>query len=662
MTAFRIRCLFLMPLTLSVATIGQGADAQRARQPLLADRGVPIIRVGTLSFRDLNRNGHLDRYEDWRLKAAERAADLAARMTLAEKAGQMMHGSLASDPPFSPVAKRYDADAARRMIVDRHVTTAITRLSVPPADLARANNALQDIAAEGRLGIPLLISTDPRNHFQTVAGASVAASGFSQWPEMTGLAAIGDPSVVRVFADIARQEYRATGIHMALSPQIDLATEPRWSRINGTLGEDADLSAVLASAYVAGFQHGRQGVARDGVAAIAKHWVGYGAAKDGFDSHNRYGRFATVTADALPLHIRPFEAAFRANVAGVMPTYSILQKLDVDGKTIEQVGAGFSRYLLTDLLRGRHGFGGIILSDWAITNDCGETCRNGFPKGERPGFLGFSTAWGVEDIDQQARFAKGVNAGLDQFGGVEDSAVLVAAIRAGQVSEARINESVRRILTQTFALGLFENPYVDPDAAAQIVGNGRFKAAAERAQAQSLVVLKNAQGLLPLSSAVMKRVYLRNVDPGAVTAAGFTVVTLPEDADVAIIRTDAPYERLHPNYTFGAMQNEGDLSFRDGNADWEAIKAVSAKVPTIVSVYLDRPAILTNVAEKATALTGNFGMSDTALVAALTGRVKPMGKLPFELPSSMAAVAAQRSDMPHDSADPLYPIGFSLHY
>src|SRR2546426_12023111 len=191
-----------------------------------------------------------------------------------------------------------------------------------------------------------------RNHFQYLPGVSTQTT-FSQWPEALGFAAIDDTALTRAFGDIARQEYRAVGIHMALSPQADLATEPRWPRVAGTFGEDADLAGRQVRAYVIGFQHGANGVDSTGVVTVVKHWVGYGAAKDGWDSHTYYGRFATFPAHDLEYHIRPFLGAFAAHAAGVMPTYSILEGASWDGRPIEPVGAGFNRQPLTDMLRGR---------------------------------------------------------------------------------------------------------------------------------------------------------------------------------------------------------------------------------------------------------------------------------------------------------------------
>jgi beta-glucosidase len=627
----------------------------------------PVLQKDGLQFRDLNRNGVLDPYEDWRLPPEQRARDLVARMTLEEKAGAMMHGTARAAGPMGGVGAggQYDTAANRALIDSAHVNSMITRLGgllgggpgSDPASLATQNNALQAIAERTRLGIPVTISTDPRHHFQYVFGAASPPSGFSQWPEPLGFAAIGDTVLMRRFGDIARQEYRAVGIQMALSPQADLATEPRWPRIGGTFGEDAALAERLVHGYVAGFQHGTAGVDSAGVVTVVKHWVGYGAAKDGWDSHAYYGRFATFPGHNFEYHIRPFLGAFSANVGGVMPTYSILEGF-------EPVGAGFNRQLLTDMLRGRYGFRGIVLTDWAITSDCTERCRNGAPPGERPSFADVGMPWGVENLSMRDRFAKAVQAGVDQFGGTERADMLVDAIRGGQLTVARLDSSVVRIMTQKFALGLFDHPYVNPESAARLVGNDAFKAAALDAQRRSLVLLENTGPILPLRSPQGRalRVYLHGIAPDAAAREGWTVVTDPRQADVAIVRLNAPFERLHPQYVFGQFFHEGSLAFHDGDPDYEAFTAASAAVPTIVTVYLDRPAILTPLKAKARALIANFGVSDAALLDVLTGRAKPEGKLPFELPSSMEAVQAQRSDVPYDSARPLYPFGFGRSY
>jgi len=667
-------------LRLSTALLAIGAAAPRGvspqarpaggappSQPQLGTRGVPIIQRDGLRFKDLNRSGAVDSYEDWRLTPEARARDLVGRMTLEEKAGTMMHGTARGVGPMAMagVGTTYDTAANRALIDGAKVTSMITRLGGEPAALAAQNNALQEIAERTRLGIPVTISTDPRHHFQYVLGASVTEGQFSQWPETLGFAALGDTALMKRFGDVARQEYRAVGIHMALSPQADLATEPRWSRINGTFGEDADLAGRLVGAYVAGFQHGTRGVDSVGVQTVVKHWVGYGAAKEGFDSHNYYGRFATFPGANFEYHVRPFLPAFAANVAGVMPTYSILEGATWDGKPIEAVGAGFNHQLLTELLRGRYRFRGIVLTDWAVTNDCEDRCRGGAPAGQRPSFADLGMPWGVEDRSMRARFVQAVKAGVDQFGGTERADMLIDAVRAGELTEARLDSSVQRILTGKFALGLFENPYVEPSEAARRVGTDAFRSEALNAQRRALVLLENQGGILPLRAKANNtalRVYLRGISPEVATQRGWTVVTDPKQADVAIVRLTAPFETLHPQYVFGAMQHEGNLAFRDGEPEYEAFKQVSSVVPTVVTVYLDRPAILAPLKERARAVIANFGVSDVALLDVLVGRGKPEGKLPFELPSSMDAVLAQKSDVPHDSPRPLYPLGFGRRY
>lgn len=649
------------------AALAQSAARRPATQPALGSRSAPIIAQGALRFRDLNRNGAVDAYEDWRLTPAARVRDLVARMTLEEKAGVMMHGTARAAGAMggAGVGIAYDSTANRALIDGAKVNSMITRLGGDPATLAVQDNALQEIAERSRLGIPLTISTDPRHHFQYVLGASVTAGRFSQWPEALGFAAIGDAGLMRRFGDIARQEYRAVGIQMALSPQADLSTEPRWSRINGTFGEDADLAGRMVRAYVEGFQHGSKGADTGGVLTVVKHWVGYGAAATGYDSHNYYGRKATYSGNNLPYHVKPFLGAFAAHVAGVMPTYSILEGATWNGKPLEQVGAGFNRQLLTDMLRGQYGYKGVILTDWGVTNDCNERCRSGVAQGERPSFADVAMPWGVEDIPKRARFVKAVQAGIDQFGGTEDASVLVDAVRAGELKESRLDESAQRVLMEKFALGLFENPYVDPAAAPRRVGTEAFRAAGVDAQQRSLVLLENDTRILPLrrtGKGGPLRVYVAGVDSAAVRRAGYVLATDPAQADVAVMRLAAPFETLHPGYVFGAMQHEGSLEFRDADPAYAEFRRVSALVPTIVTVYLDRPAVLTPLKGRARAVLANFGISDDALLDVLSGRAKPMGKLPFDLPSSSAAVDAQHSDVAHDIVRPLYRFGYGRRY
>ena len=651
--------------TLALAACGNDTVSEAYTQPVFGSTTFNLVKVDGYTFKDMNRNGKIDPYEDWRLSAEARADDLLSRMTLDEKAGLMMHGTAptVSDPSGIGLGGAYDLAALQDLVVKQYVNTFITRMAGDTANMAAQYNKLQALSETSRHGIPVSISTDPRHHFQYTVGASAATSGFSQWPETLGLAAIGDDALVRRFGDIARQEYLAVGITQALSPQADLATEPRWSRINGTFGEDADLARRMVQHYIEGFQDGNTGLHDGSVVAVVKHWVGYGATKEGFDGHNYYGRYMTYPGNNFAYHVKPFEGAFAARAASVMPTYALPDgNITIDGITLEQVAAGFSKTLLTDLLRGKYGFEGVILSDWGITSDCDANCRSGTPPGVAPSFIGFGTPWGMEDATKAERYVKAVTAGMDQFGGVTEAPYLTQAVQRGQLTEARISASARRILIQKFKQGLFEHPFVDAARAAATVGKADFIEAGLDAQRRSLVLLENKDKVLPLAAAV-KKVYLYGIDAAVAKQYGYTVVATPQEADVALLRVAAPYETLHPNYIFGSMQHEGRLNYVDGDADYEAIKNAAKYAPkTVVTVYLDRPAILGNVQDKASAIVANFGVSDGALFDVLTGKARPQGKLPFELPSSMAEVQVQKSDLPYDTAQPLYKFGYGLAY
>jgi beta-glucosidase len=658
------RLFGLVLLVCSTAAIG-GAP----KQPILGHRSVPLLTVDGLTFKDLDRNGKLEPYEDWRLPSDVRVADLVQRMSLEEVAGLMVHGTLPSSGPMAPlgVGKEYDLVKVRQFIEENHVNAFITRLNGSPESFARQNNEVQAIAESSRWGIPVTISSDPRHHFENVLGATMQDRAFSLWPEPLGFAAINDAELIRRFGDVVRQEYEAVGIRESLAPQADLATEPRWARANETFGEDAGIAKRMVEGYVAGIQNGSDGLNSGSVVAVVKHWAGYGAAKGGWDGHNYYGRYADFSGHNFPQHLLPFTGAFAAHAGSVMPTYAVLEGVVIEGKPLEQVGAGFNHQLLSELLRGQYGFRGVIVSDWAITNDCSEACRNGTAAGVKPTPQDIGMPWGVEDLTKAQRFAKAINAGVDQIGGTDQSSVIVEEVHNGSISEARVREAAGRILLQKFELGLFEQPFVNEAKAAEVVGNKDFVSEGQVAQARAVVLLENnrlastGQPLLPVA-AKNKKVYLNGVSAKAAEAAGFSVVADPTQADLAIIRAPAPYESEHSNFFFGSRQHEGRLTFTEKDTAYAELLRVSPMVPTVFVTTLERPLILTNVRPYVSALLGDFGISDEPLLALITGKLSPSGRLPFELPSSVEAVKQQKSDLPHDSQSPLFPFGFGLHY
>jgi beta-glucosidase len=629
-----------------------GRHGYEKHQPQLGSRSAPIITVHHLKFRDLDRNGRLTPYEDWRRSPAARAKDLVGRMTLAEKAALLAHGTL----PTSGTGYRFadtTSPGVSTLIGTRHMNTFITRLSATPAQIATANNSVQEEAEKQRLGIPVVISTDPRNGFSVTEGQTVARQGVTAMPDAIGWAAADNPRLSRKLADIIRQEYRAVGIHEGLSPQADLATEPRWTRIDGTFGSDSQTAKEQVEAYVEGMQHGDDGLKRTSVATVTKHWVGYGAQANGYDSHYYYGRYATFPGNNFAEHLVPYEGAFDAKTSGIMPTYSILQDLVYQGHALEQVGAGFSSFLLQDLLRGEYGFEGVIVSDFGITGNCPAACQANRPPASFIGPWGVGMPWGVEDLTVLQRYALSIKAGVDQIGGSNEPSYVVEAVNSGLLTQARVNASAKRVLKQKFELGLFENPYVDTARATRIVGNRHFQAIGDKAQAKSLTLLTNEDRTLPVKARKAGKVYLSGISADAATAQGLRVTTDLARADLAIVRLSDP--RAGADLT--------GLAFTGAEADYKTfVAATDAGVPTIAVPKLDRPLILTNVVDRAAAVLANYGVSDEVLLETILGKRKPGGTLPFELPSSEAAVAAQLEDVPDDSEDPLFEHGFGLSY
>ncbi|MCW2839358.1 MAG: glycoside hydrolase family 3 domain protein [Aeromicrobium sp.] len=639
-------CAAATATTITALAAASPSVAGGHRQPALSTRDVPIIAVDGLRFRDLDRSGDLTPYEDWRLRPARRAADLTSRLSLEEKAGLMVHGTLAT------VAGAYDTAANTDLIGAQHISTFITRLSGAPATVAEQSNAIQSIAEQQPWGIPVVISSDPRNGFTVAQGQTVPRVGNTAFPDPIGMAAAHDIGLTRTFGDIVRREYRAVGIHEGLSPQADIATEPRWSRINGTFGSEPRLAKRQVNAYVRGVQAGSDGLDDDSVAAVVKHWVGYGAQGQGFDSHYFFGRYATFPGNSFAAHIIPFTGAFEADVAGVMPTYSILKDLVYRGVPVEQVGAGFNRFLLTDLLRGRYGFSGVIVSDWGITGDCPQACQDN----RGPSFIGpwgVGMPWGLIDATKVERFARAINAGVDQLGGSNEPSFVVQAVGDGLITPARVDASARRVLTQKFELGLFENPYVDPAAAARVNGNERFQAVGDEAQAASLTLLTNRARTLPASERETTKVYLSGVSAEAATARGLEVAATPAEADLAVVRLRDP----------AGGPDRTDLNFTGSEADYGAFQAAAdSGTPTVAVPNLSRPLVLTNVADRADAVLADYGVSDEVLLETIFGDRSPRGRLPMELPRSMAQVTAQAGDVPDDISSPLFDVGFGLSY
>ncbi|GAA1627507.1 glycoside hydrolase family 3 protein [Actinoplanes couchii] len=575
-------------------------------------------------------------YQNPALPIEERVTDLLSRLTLAEKAGLMFHTMVGVDPDGTFADGTEMMLSARDLIAGKLINhvNILTSAPVPPQRLAEWHNRIQELAAGVGNGIPVTVSTDPRHGVIDNPAASASAGGFSAWPEPIGLGATKDPAAVRRFADVVRQEYLATGIRVALHPMADLATEPRWARGNGTLGSDADMVSAMIREYVLGLQGDTLGP--DSVAAMVKHFPGAGPQMNGEDAHFHYGREQVYPGGMWEYHLKPFEAAFEAGVAQVMPYYGMPV-----GTEHEEVGFSFSHGIIEGLLRQRYGFDGVVCTDWGLVTDA-VIMGSDMP----------ARAWGVEHLDRHARVLRILEAGADQLGGENCPELIVDLVTDGRISEARIDVSVRRILRDKFRLGLFdERRLVDVAAAGRIAGQPAFRSAGLDAQRRSIVVL-DAAGTLPLTEGCS--VYLDGVDP-AVAAGYAKVVDDPAQADVAIVRKAAPFDPRGGGF---------EAFFHAGRLEWTPdelapVLELSAGLPTVVDVWLDRPAVLTPLLGR-TALTGSFGSGDEALLDVLFGRSPATGTLPFELPSSMAEVAASREDVPNDTANPLFRYGHGV--
>ncbi len=613
---------------------------------LLGDEAAVLSYDGR-ELRDLNKNGRLDVYEDPDAPLDDRIEDLLSQMTVEEKAGTMFITMIGfednGDPIDKPLLSTELFDVAFSLVIPSSSEMVASRLmnsfnTVHAYDadvMARFNNNIQKMAERTRLGIPVTIATDPRHGTQYNPGAAIYTPAFSAWPSPLGMAATRDTALVREFGEIANQEYRSVGIRLALHPMADLATEPRWARNNGTFGEDAVLATYMTKSYVLGFQG--DSLSNNSVACMSKHFSGGGPQKDGEDAHFPYGKEQVYPGGMFEYHAVPFKhGALPAGTAQIMPYYGIPV-----GQTSEDVAFGFNKEIITDLLRDSLGFDGVVCTDWNILTDTR---------------FGEGRAWGVEELTPIERMKKSLDAGCDQFGGESATDLLIELVNSGEIGEERLDVSVGRILRDKFILGLFDDPYVDEQAALGIAGREDFRERGKDAQAASTVLLKN-EGLLPLSSGV--KLFVDGFKDLSAFDGLAELVDDPEDADVVVTRAMTPYDPRDDSF-LESFFHQGRLYYTD--EELADLRSWSELKPVVTIVNLERPAILTPVEEASSGLFAEFGTSDEVMVDILFDRRQAEGLLPFELPSSWEAVLDQKEDVPYDSKDPLYRFAFGIDW
>lgn len=600
--------------------------------------------IDGVAFRDLNRNGRLDPFEDPRLPVGDRVEDLLSRLSIEELVGLMFHTVIEAGTDGELLASpgRIAKSGSREVVLGKHLTHFNVHALSSPRMAARWSNALQELACEAPHGIPVTISTDPRHSVAQNAGTSWASTFFSQWPDPMGIAALHDVDLVHGFFDVVRREYRAVGIRAALHPTADLATEPRWARQRETLGADSDFIAECMAVAVRALQG--ESLGPDSVSATTKHFPGAGPQAGGEDAHFPYGRDQVYPGGRFDEHLAPFTAAIGAGTAAIMPYYGRPVGLVLDGEPVEEVGFGYNRRLLTGLLRGTLGYDGVILSDWELVND-NQVGEQVLP----------ARAWGVEHLGAEERMLTLLDAGIDQFGGEECTDLLLSLVGEGRVSRERLEASARRLLRVKFALGLFDDPFVDEDAAGDAVGQPADVALGWRTQARSVVVATNDR-TLPLSPGLTPKLYVEGCSAEALPS-GFTAVASPEEADIALVRLAAPFEPRDDLF-LEIQFHQGSLEFPPGLA--HRLARIAAVCPLVIDVGADRPAVCTPLIGVASAMTISFGVEDSAWLAAVTGEIPAEGRLPVEFPSSMEEVRASREDVAGDTRHPLFPAGHGL--
>ncbi|HEY2350529.1 MAG TPA: glycoside hydrolase family 3 N-terminal domain-containing protein [Puia sp.] len=690
--------------------------------------GVNILVVDGFAFKDLNKNGKLDKYEDWRLSVDERARDLAAQMTIEQIAGLMLysrHQPIPS-PAGGPFAGTYHgkpftesganpsdlSDQQIAFLTKDNVRHILVTSVESPAIAAQWSNNIQALTESIGMGIPANNSSDPRNGIVASAEYNSGAGGkISMWPGSLGMAATFDPGVTEKFGQIAATEYRALGIATALSPQIDIASDPRWMRVSGTFGEDPALSTDMARAYIDGFQTstGQKEIAGGwgyhSVNAMVKHWPGGGSGEGGRDAHYGFGKYAVYPANHFKTAMIPFtEGAFKLNgktgtAASVMPYYTI--SFNQDTKNKENVGNSYNQYIIGDLLRGKYHFDGVVCTDWLVTAN--ETSIDQFLSGK---------SWGVEKLTIAAREYKALMAGVDQFGGNSDAIPVLEAYQIGikehgeEFMRKRFQQSAVRLLKNIFRTGLFENPYLNIEETKTVVGQPSFMKAGYDAQLKSVVLLKNHNHVLPLSK--NKIVYV----PKQFTPAGhnflgmpipekldypvsinlvkkyFQVTDNPDSADYALVFINSPSSQggysaedakkggngyipislQYRSYTaadaratsiaggdplesFTNRSYKNKTSVAINTTDLDMVLNTYTKMkgkPVIVSVMMNNPTVFAEFEDKANALLVQFGVQDQALLDILTGISEPSALLPLQMPADMHTVETQAEDLPLD--------------
>jgi beta-glucosidase len=572
--------------------------------------------------------------------ADQRVESLLAQMTLDEKIGQMTQVDMNALKDKADIQKYFLGS----MLSGGNSDPADNR----PETWLRVVNEYQSWALKTRLKIPLLYGIDAVHGHNNIDGAVI-------FPHNIGLGATHNPALVEQAEHITALEVAGTGIRWAFAPCVAVTQDERWGRTYESFGDSPELVSELGVAAVRGLQ-GQKLSDPASVLACAKHFIGDGGTKDGIDQGNDVCDEATIRKLYLP----PYAAAIKAGVGSIMVSYSSWNGKKMSG----------NKFLLTDVLKGELGFQGFLVSDWAAIDQLS------------PNF--------------KADVENSINAGLDMImipngpgqanNYVEFILDLKELVADNRVSQARIDDAVRRILRIKFEMGSFENPYPDPSLTAAI-GSAEHRAVARECVRQSLVQLKNENQALPLSKTLRHLVVVgRAADdvgmqcggwtiswqgqPGNVTHGGTTILTAMRNTAAAGTQVTFSPDGSDVKGADAVVVVVGELPYAEMKGDRSDLrlsppdvalveKAKSAGAPVVTVLLSGRPLILGAALDASNAFIAAWlpGTEGQGVADVLFGDYKPTGKLPRPWPRNNDGLATW-AVQPSASA-PLFPRGFS---
>ena len=674
-----------------------------------------IVRDG-LYFKDMDNSGELAPYKDWRLSPEERAKDMVAHLRLDQQAGLVLN-TLFNTPVAPTRAAATGADGKLEMskiykhhdpdekpipgplpgmtmsiddadVLDKHITAGVYRgdMHCEAGMVALYHNAgtqmLEYEACKGGVAIPYSLHTNP---------ISIG------YPDSLGIGAAvlgdGNADFVYEMADTDRKMMKAEGLHIMYGPQVDMATDPRWPRTNGTYGERTDVTSDITEALIKGYQNGDDGLNEGSVVLTVKHFPGDAPSENGFEPHVPIGqwRIYRTPGSMEKYHLPPFQRAFDHKASSIMPDYS---RIAADGRAVPQtyrggvtsteaVPSAYSKELLTDLARNKMGFDGYINSDSGITS---------------------VQIYGVEDLTVPQRYAKAISAGTDVIGGNTDPENIVKAVKDGLLPKADLDRASYNRLLSLFRTKRVDNPYLDPDQADQARQDNfdGAKKKAYEANQKAVVLVKNHGGVLPLAKE--KKVCIvtfKGVDSGFAQMAqamgaglgsadadealrralaeafekkGYTVVATPEEADVLYLHVwpisngVVFYQFAMPVIEMGEIvtdERETNKSqkktgkqvtvttLKDVEKIRELADAIHARGGKVVGTcVVNNPWLLDKLEPYCDALTIQYTVSTVALNNALNAQVDvisgdfaPTGKLSLTMVSDPAVIAITEQEI-----------------